>query len=93
MFNLEIPEDRYNGMRRFWYIEFNLKNIEQEDLEYDMLNCLKQNHIRILSPEDAKEFIEIETNLEKISDWVFKIYDAYTDKMDLTEVLEKTLSI
>ena len=88
---MEISDDKYKWLKRFWIVEYT--NNEKEDLEYDIVNALKSNHIKILSTTEASEFLDTNTTLTKISDWVYELHPEHTDDLSGEAVVQKTISI
>ena len=88
--DLEIPDSSYNWMKRFAIVEFT--TTAQADLEYDLVNALKSNHVRVLTVVEAKAFIDSETSLTKLSEGVYEISPASEDWIEWP-VAQKTLTI
>jgi hypothetical protein len=56
MFDKVVPEDFYLTPKRFWYCEYDEKQISKEELEYDLRDL--PNHIRVCKDNiEAREFL------------------------------------
>jgi len=87
--DLEIQDNQYLWAKRFAEIDFDGRKITIEDLEYDLRDL--PNHIRVLTLEEAQAFLEEETNLEEIEDWVFEISPEREDEMTQEIIPQKTI--
>lgn len=76
-----ISDDDYIWLKRFGIIEFDETKITKENLEYDLYNSRKDNHIKILSVNESITFLDIETTIEKQGTNQYKARKAYINEM------------
>ncbi len=87
--DLEIQDSQYKWMKRFALIEYDGRKVDTTDLEYDLRDL--PNHIRVLTPDEAKTFLKEETTLVEVETDVFEISPEREDEMTWETILQKTI--